>query len=335
MSDADSGHDESLAGQRLRLSSLESVEDRIRDLREQGSHLEVEHMAAGAALKSAAGRGQLAIDPALATRIGHSLEHRRELEETLCSGDEMHAGRGTGSRRQVERLRAGHAALGAWLAASRPRKPGPVVVAAKITLLIATVATLWAAIVIHPAFLLLLVAVVGPVSFALGRGQDTEWHRVAAIRRFSTSGLADIVTWDDESVRARMAELESMLETSAVESAQEDRELCHPDPVDAETLTRQIAEDNRQIASDLAAAGLTIEDTKGDSGNWLRLMGRAGGAQESLERVESERQRLRGEAAELREQLLRYLHSRGVKPTDTGDTAPAIAEQLARLSELP
>lgn len=333
MSGADNGHDESLAAQRSRLSSLESLEDRIRSLREQEDHLEVEHMAARAALKSAAGRGQLAMDPALAVRIGDTLEHRRELEETLCGGDEFDPTRRTGNTCQVDRLRAGRVALEAWLDGSQPRKPGSVVAAAKVTLLIATIAAIWAAIAIHPAFLLLLVVVVGPVSFALGRGQDTEWHRVAARRRFSTSGLADIATWDDESVRARLAELASMLENSAAESAQEDREVSDPVPVDAEALTRQIAENNRQIASDLAAASLTVEDSKGDRGNWLRSMARAGRAQQSLERVNNEHQRLRAEAAELRQQLLRYLHSQGVKPTEIQDTVAAISERLERLTE--
>ena len=109
--------------------------------------------------------------------------------------------------------------------------------------------------------------------------------------------------------------------------------MSDPVPVDAETLSRQIAEDNRQIASDLAAASLTVEDSKGDSGNWLRLVARAGRAQESLERVKSEHQRLCAEAAELRQQLLRYLHSQGVKPTEIQDTAAAISERLERVSE--
>ena len=332
MSGTDSGHTESLAEQRSRLSSLESCEDRVRDLREQENHLEVEHMAAQAALKSAAGKGKLDTDPALAKRIGHALELRRELEERLCRAGEIHTNPGAGDSRQVDRLRAGCAALQAWLDGSRPRKPGPVVGAAKVTLLIVTIVTVWAAIAIHPAFLLLLVVVVGPVSFAMGRGQDWEWRRVAARRRFETSGLADLATWSDDSVGARLAELESMLEDSALERVREDDDAPQPEPVDAEALTGQIAENNRQLASALAAAGLTIEDTKGDTGNWLRSLAGADQAQESLRRIKSEHKRLRAEAVDLRDRLLGYLHSRGVKPTEINDTA-AISRQLARLSK--
>ena len=315
MSGTDSGHTESLAEQRSRLSSLESCEDRVRDLREQENHLEVEHMAAQAALKSAAGKGKLDTDPALAKRIGHALELRRELEERLCRAGEIHTNPGAGDSRQVDRLRAGCAALQAWLDGSRPRKPGPVVGAAKVTLLIVTIVTVWAAIAIHPAFLLLLVVVVGPVSFAMGRGQDWEWRRVAARRRFETSGLADLATWTGDSVEARLAELETMLEESALERAREDDDVPQPEPVDAEALTGQIAENNRQLASALAAAGLTIEDTKGNTGNWLRSLAGADRAQKSLHRVKSEHRRLRAEAVELRDQLAGYLHSLGVWPT--------------------
>ena len=152
-------------------------------------------------------------------------------------------------------------------------------------------------------------------------------------RRFAASGLADIPTWDDESVRARLAELQTMLENFPVERAGQERDDCNAEPVDVETLGRQIAEANRQIASDLAEAGLTIEDIKGDTGDWLRVMARAERARESLERIKNEHKCLRAEAAALRDQLLRYLHARGVKSTDTGDTAAAIAEQLKRLSE--
>ncbi|NCF82082.1 MAG: hypothetical protein GWP74_10775, partial [Proteobacteria bacterium] len=55
----------------------------------------------------------------------------------------------------------------------------------------------------------------------------------------------------------------------------------------------------------------------------------------SLERVKDERKRLRTEANEHRDQLLRYLQSQGVKLIEQQDTAAAIAERLDRLSESP
>lgn len=326
-------HDETLAGQRLRLETLASCEDRIRTLREQECDLEVEHIAAVAAVKSATSRLRPTIDAALASRIGRALEHRRELEEGLRAANEQPGGRSTGNARQVDRLRAGCAALQAWLEASRPEEPGPVVRAAKVTLLLATIATVWAAFAIHLAFLLLLVVVVGPVSFAMGRGQDSQWRRVGARRRFEASGLADIPTWDDETVRARITELETMLANTDGRGAPAQADASHEFPLDAQAAARQIAEAERQIASDLAASGLTIEDTRGDTGDWLRLVARADRSRESLERVKNARLRLRAEAVEHRDHLQRYLQSQGVKPTQQQDTAAAIAEQLDSLSE--
>jgi len=332
MIDTDPGPDESLAEQRLRVGSLESCEDRIRILRQQEGDLEVEHIAAQAALQSTTPRLQPKIDPVLASRIGGSLERRRELEERRRESNEDHSHRSPGGSRRVDQLRAGRAALQAWLDASRPQEAGPVVGAAKLALLIATIAAVWAAFAIHLAFLLLLVVVVGPVSFAMGRGHDAEWRRVGARRRFAASGLADIATWDEDSVRTRMVELESLLAATDRDGLDKDADIPARDPVDAQTMAAQIAEQDEQIASDLAAAGLTVDDMQGETENWLRLVARADRSRESLGRVKNERKRVRAEAAELRDHLLRYLQSRGVKPLQQQDTAAAIAESLDRLS---
>ncbi len=333
MTDTDQKPDESIAGQRLRLASLESYEERIRSLREQECDLEVEDIAAQAALHSTTSRLQPNIDAVLAARIGHSLEVRHRLEDQRRKAGTGQGGRSSGSRRERDALRAGHAALQAWLEASRPREPGAMAAAAKAALLIATVVTVWAAIAIHPAFLLLLVVVVGPMSFATGRGQDADWRRVGARRRFAASGLADIATWEEENVRGRLLELESLLAAMDRDGPDTSSGVCHADPVDARAVAAQIAEEDQKIASGLAAAGLTIDDTQGETGEWLRLVARADHTHESLERVKSERKRLRTEATELRRQLVRYLHGQGIKPTEQPDTAAAIAERLDRLSE--
>lgn len=323
---------EGIARQRQRLASLESCEERIRVLREQECDLEVEDMAAQAALRSATTRLEPDVDPALASRLGRSLEHRRELEEKRRGAGVQDGARRFRGTREADALRAGHDALLAWLDASRPREPGGAARAAQVALLIATIATVWAAIAIHPAFLLLLVVIVGPASFAMGRAQDADWRRVGARRRFEASGCAEIGKWDDESVRARIAELESLLadaDRNRLETA-DDATAVHADDVGA--LLAELAETDRRIESDLTGAGLSAEDTRGALGEWMRLVARAERARESLERVKGERRHLRAEAAELRDQLTRYLRSQGVKPTEPQDTARAIAERLERLS---
>lgn len=333
MSNADNGTTEGLAEQRQRLASLASCEEQIRTLRDRECDLEVEHMAAQAALHSATNRLAPKIDPALASSIGHSLESRSELEERLRVAKESHGTAGLDPRRKRDQLRAGHAALLAWLEASEPREPGRVAGAAKLVMLAATIACVWAAIAIHPAFLLLLVVVVGPVSFAMARGQDDKWQRVGARRRFEASGLAELAEWNEHTVRARIAELESLLAHSGRNHPQTGDDASGGEALDAAALAARLADEDRQIASGLAAAGLTDEDTEGEIGHWLRLVARADRSRESLDRTKEARKRLRMEADEIRDQLGSYLHSRGVKPTAQQDTAADIAERLDSLSD--
>ena len=87
MTDSHRGTDEGIAEQRLRLASLESCEERIRSLREEECDLEVEHIAAQAALHSMTNRLAPNIDAALAVRIGRSLDHRHRLPS--CSGSQL------------------------------------------------------------------------------------------------------------------------------------------------------------------------------------------------------------------------------------------------------
>ena len=324
---ADSEHDESLAGQRLRLASLESCEERIRTLRDQECDLEVEAIAAEAALHSATARLEPDIDPALALRIGRVLDRRHEEQQRQRdSGGDVHS---MASTRQLDRVRAARAALQAWLDASRPREPGRVVSVAKIALLVATLATVWAAFAIHLAFLVLLVVVVGPVSFALERGGDREWHRMGARRRFQASGLADLAVWDEESVAQRITELDLLL---AKTDRSGSRARDDASPADMRPAAPAPAVDDDQLAADLAAAHMSVEDTHGDMGEWLRLVARADRSRESLEHVKAERAQLRAEAAEYRTHLVRYLQSRGLKPTQIPDSAADIAEGLERLT---
>jgi hypothetical protein len=323
MTDVGSHQGEALAGQRQRLRSLQSCEDRIKALREQECDLEVEHIAARAALANATKRLRPEIDLPVAVRIGRIVEQRRELADGLSERKVAPGPRSTGDTRQKDRLRSGRAALQAWLNASQPQEPTPVAKAAKITLLIATIATVWAAVAIHLAFLLLLAVVIGPVSFAMGRGQDTQWKRVGARRRFGASGLADMPVWDDESVAARLAELDKLIANTNRGSP--------PARLDTHAVSHPASEDEGQLESLLESAGLTMDATQGDMGEWLRLVARENRSLESLQRVKTERLRLRAEASEYREQLQGYLQSRGVKPTQLQDTA-AIAEGLDRLS---
>ena len=331
MSDSRSEADQGLATQHERLASLETCEERLRDLRERECDREVEHMAAEAAFHGATNRLHPNVEREAAARIGELLETRRVLDERLRATDAGGGPRGAGSGRSVDQLRAGHAALHAWLEAGASEKPSSAARLAKVVLLLASVAILWAAFAVHLAFLLLLVAVVGPVSFAMARGQDEEWRRVGARRRYDASGLADFGEWNEPSVRARAEELEALIDAAPGGAPHPAREAVDEAPDDGASLAARIADLDRRVAAELAGAGLTPADSDGEVGEWLRLAARAEGSRRTLEQVKEERRRVRDEAVELREQLGRYLQSRGIKPTAHQDTSADIAERLEDL----
>ncbi len=175
--------------------------------------------------------------------------------------------------------------------------------------------------------------VIGPVSFALGRGQDAEWGRVGARRRFEASGLAPLGEWDEASVRARLGELDDL-----IAAAGETRSSARPDDAahagrDPEETAAAIAAEDAVIASALREAGLSRDDIRGDTGEWIRLAGRAAEARDALDRVRSERGRLREESEELRDHLHRYLREHGGRATDRPDTAEEISARLDRLPD--
>ena len=287
-------------------------------------------MAAEAAFNAATDRLRPRVDRESAVRIGQLLESRRLLGSRL-EADEAGGARGTGAGRSADQLRAGHAALLAWLDAGTSEKPASSARLGQVALLLASIAILWAAIAVHLAFLILLVAVVGPVSFAMARGQDDEWRRVGARRRYQTSGLADFGEWDDASVRARAAELETLIAATAKRAPQAVHEDVGEAPSDGMSLAARITDLDRRVAAELAGAGLSPAATEGELGEWLRLAARADGSRHALEQVKEERRRLRDEAVELRDQLGQYLRSRGVRPTAHQDTSADIAERLEDL----
>lgn len=329
MTQAGTPTSDELAAQRKRLRSLEACEEKLRELRDRESDLEVDHMAEEAALRSATARLEPAIDPALAARIGRALERRRELEEG--AGDGSVPGRSSDSGDGVDALRAGRAALELWLDDAGEKK-SRVSMAAKVTLLVATVVSIWAAIAVHPAFLVLLLVVIGPVSFAMGRGQDKDWRRVGARRRYEMSGLSGIPDWSEDTVRARMQELDELLAASGGADIHGPAGARRRDAIVAEDEAVRIAEADAAVAASLADAGLSADDIRGETGEWLRLVARADRSRRALEQVRSERSRVKSDAAELRDQLQQYLHGLGTKPTDQPDTSAEIAARLDRLS---
>ena len=164
------------------------------------------------------------------------------------------------------------------------------------------------------------------------RGQDNEWRRLGARRRYDTTGLSPIHTWDDEHVRARRDELERTLAADAVAPAETPSETYSGLEAERSELAARIAEADTQVARTLADAGLEPGNLDPALSHWLDLHARAERARLELERVRARRKSARGDAESIRDGLYRYLSRRGEAPADGRADSDAIAARIDRLA---
>jgi hypothetical protein len=317
--------------QRERLSALRAREQEIAVLRERESDLEVERIAARAALARAQSQAPADMEAELASRLAGVLARTRELEDALAALDE-HLSRGypAGTEHRA-RLEAGGQALESWLATPVADEGRGFRLAVKTVLLVVTVAVIWAAVAIHPALLLVLVAVVGPVSFVLSRGQDAAWRRQGARKRFETTGLAPPDDWNEAAVRARSDALrQELLANTGREPIPESR-ATRPGEERA-ALAGELEEQQAQLVAAMVEAGLDPDDLDPATEGWLVLLGRAERTRRELESSEAQRKIASAGADELREGLYWYLSREGEAPGDGKADSDAIAAGLERLA---
>lgn len=324
---------EKLSEQRKRLEALEHHEGELARLRDRENDLEVECIAAKAALGAAAAHAPAGIDAATATTIGLALAHRQMLADGLEGVERRLAGYSGKSDERRRRLESGREALAMWLEKPARSAPDALQRGARVFLLVVTVAAVIAAIRVHPAFLLIVVVVSGPVSFLLWRGQDNEWRRLGARRRFDATGLAPIRSWTDEHVSARLRELEAALAEESVAPADVPSETYAALEQEKRTLSSQLAEADAHAREALAGAGLAPDDLDPELSRWLELHARAERARLELEQVQARRRSTRGDADEMRDGLYRYLSRRGEAPSDGRADTGAIAERIERLAD--
>ena len=186
-----------------KLLELRGHEERLRALRARRTDLEVERIVAGTELRAARAGSGPEVPGAAAGAVVDALDRLRRLESS-------HAARlafiDTGARSHedlLQRLQAGDDALAAWLGADRERAGAGGLRTAKRVLLLFCFAILALAVVVHLAFLVLLVPVGGAMSFLLWTGQDRAWRRMGARRRFESLRLEVPGIWTEDAVRAR------------------------------------------------------------------------------------------------------------------------------------
>ena len=307
-----------------KLAELRGREARLEALRARRTDLEVERIAAEVALRVAlAGAGSGPDVPGTqADAVVKALDRLRRLEARHCA-QRAYADAGVRSYEDlIERLHAGDDALGAWLEAGRANEGAAGRRVAKRALLVVCLAILALAFSVHLAFLVLLVPVGGAMSFLLWTGQDREWRRTGARRRFGRLQLEAPSAWTEEAVRERRRTLALMADqvrerasTPAGDAGDAQQEDALPD-LDAA---------RSDLHDALAAAGLDAERLDESAEAALRAIARVHRAGQALRGVVEEMAGERDGAGAVRESLYRGLAREGEAAPD-GDASAGVLE---------
>lgn len=303
------------------LDRLGALEAEIETLRERETELEVETISA----RASRGRSEPGARPDLggkeAGAIVEALDRVRALEDELT-------GHETSSAEETERLRAGRDALLEWLSPPKTSgecAPGRSSGRGRAALALLSLAALVAAFFVHWAFLVLLVPA-GAASAFLWTGNDPDWQRAGARRRFESTGLAAPATWEREAVAARREDLEEALEAKSAHRA-------HAPVGDPETVAADLEEARQTLALAMVEAELEGPDLSHDLEAELRGLSGPYLAQRDLDRVKSQLKRRRREAESLRSEVFGFLSRAGALEGDGKADLKTLSSAIAALDQ--
>ncbi len=318
--------DEALATQKERLEHLRAGTEKLRSLRQRECELEVELIAAEAALRAETRKGGLALSPAQAAAIMTALTDTRRLQTEL-ERTEQRAGTSSGKTDgELARLNAARDALQSWLEAPRLGRAPPLTPTVSVMLATASVVCIAAAVAVHPVMLVLLLPLLLPFAFLKWSRQNADWLKLGAKRHFRATGLALPAAWQAPAVTERLSELERSIESLSVQSEQpaEDGRRVQQEA--------ELAQAEALLNTMLADVGLDVTDIDGDTARWLGLAAEAHAARKSLDQVHAQRARLQAESDEHREALFRFLSRQGEAPPNGHADLQTLAAGLSRVS---
>ena len=311
-----------------KLAELRGHEERLEVLRVRRTDLEVEGIAAEVALRAARIEAGPEVPGAQADAIVKALDRLRRLE-SRHSAQRAYAGAGVRSHEElIERLRAGDDALGAWLEAGRADEGAAGRRIAKRALLVVCLAILALAFSVHFAFLVLLVPVGGAMSFLLWTGQDREWRRTGARRRFDRLRLETPSAWTEDAVRERRRTLALIAGQVRERAPTPTGDACDAQQEDARTDLDAARSD---LHDALAAAGLDEEQLDESAEAALRAIARVNRAGQALHGVVEEMAGERDGAGAVRESLYRSLAREGKAAPDGDASADALEAGMGQL----
>ena len=317
MSEEPQSRREYIDAKRAELAELHANERRIGELRKREAELEVEKLLSDSAVDIGLKSGRPAVPPeeavaivALAERIEQAQAER--LPDTSASSAE------------ASHLQAAVEALTDWLEAPEIKDSARVALVTRVIVLVLTVLALWAALQLHPAFLLLLIPIGAPLTLLFRRGENTAWRRLGARRQFERTGLAPPEAWTEEAVEQRrrvLGEAADRVRPASPDAADA--------PVTGEDTAPELAGDRQELALRLAGLGESSLDE--ELGAWLKTLSKAELHRRELAEVRRTRDALTGRADAVREEVFRFLARHGAAPAGGSADPEALSEGLERL----
>ena len=312
-----------------KLRELRDRETRLDALRARRTDLEVERIVAAVELRATRTlTGPKELSGACASAIVDALDRLRRLESRHAAHLAFGKAGARSHEELLDRLHAGDEALEAWLDAEPADAQAGGHRTAKRVLPIVCLVILVLAFAVHLAFLVLLVPVGGAVSFLLGTGQDREWRRMGARRRFESLRLEMPAAWTESAVQ----ECRRMLSRLA-EGVRERTSVPGDEDAEAEGahLFAEIDAARSDLSEALAAAGLAGDRFDPSAQAQVRALARAYRAEQALEGVAGDMAGERAGAGEIRESLYRELAREGEAPPDGDASVGALEAGMERI----
>ncbi len=320
------------------LDQLFTWEHELEVLKELESDLEVEKISADVALKAATAKHGIAVSSENAEEIARTGARKRHIEAALEGRGAQSEPSTADMRTDIDRMRAGREALEAWRDApetvSAWRRPR----VANTVLVIASAAAVWAAISLHPVYLVLLVPLVMAVGYFTFTAQDADWVRLGAVRRFQSTRLKPPSSWERNPVDGRIDELSDAADEvekrlSEVEARKDQESEGEDDAASELALSMDLVEATDAYETALAKAGIDAEAIDENISAWLDLVFESHRIESELKQVKDKRASLSRETEEARDKLFRFLVLENEAPAAGRADSEALRAGLERVAE--
>lgn len=319
-----------LAEQRLRLEELQSLDAQVELLERRKNALEVEFIAAEAALRAAPANFEQPINQEHLANLAVALHEQRRIEAML---KEHEPSASTTSVSQTKgRLQEGRDALISWLDASRSEQPSRGFKFAYAMLFMATLIVIWAAIALHPVLLLALLGIGAMLAFLRSSEQNTAWLRLGAKRRYVATAIVSPLEWEETAVRQRLTELNNQLLDA--DKATAGMHVPHTEGAHGqqEKLAEARAEATRQLEYSLGKAGMKLSELDLEMQQWLERLANARLSEQELTQTSTLLKTVSKKRNTGQEAIYRFLSRQGEAPEHGAADTKSLSLGLDRVT---